>query len=155
MTTDEQTGRTTTFALPGGESIDMVWIKPGVFIMGSPKDEPGRYRDEGPQHKVKISQGFWLSKFVITQRLWQDVMGTRPWAGVRRVRRGSNNPAVYITWNDVQAFIEKLNKAEGAKVYSFPTEAEWEYACRAGTRGPWSFGNDRRYSAAAHWTPRS
>lgn len=69
-------------------------------------------------------------------------MKTRPWVGKDWVRESPNHPAVYISWNDVHAFIARLNQAEGSAVYRLPTEAEWEYACRAGTTTQWSFGDD-------------
>ena len=125
-----------------GGGMEMMWIEPGTFTMGSPSWEPDRDSDEGPQHKVTISRGFWLGKYEITQGQWEAVMGTRPWAGRDYVTENPNNPAVYISWNDVQAFITKLNKEEGSEVYRLPTEAEWEYACRAGTTTRWSFGED-------------
>ena len=70
-------------------------------------------------------------------------MGTTPWtvSGRDRVQQNSSHPAVWITWNEVQSFIQKLNDAPGSDVYRLPTEAEWEYACRAGTTTRWSFGN--------------
>ena len=135
-------GEDPTFSLPGGATMEMVWIEPGTFMMGSPEDEPGRYDREGPQHEVTISRGFWLGKHEITQTQWERVMGTCPWVRKAWAREDPNHPAVYISWNDVQAFIAKLNEAEEAEVYRLPTEAEWEAACRAGTTTRWSFGDD-------------
>jgi len=134
-----------TVDLPGGPTMDFVWIEPGAFTMGSPESEPKRYGHEGPQHEVTISQGFWLGQYEITQGQWEAVMGTSPWSGQAYVRADSADPvypAVYISWNDVQAFVARLNGALGAEVYRLPTEAEWEYACRAGTTTRWSFGDD-------------
>jgi len=125
-----------------GVAIDMVWIEPGTFTMGSPSWEEGHESDEGPQHEVTISQGFYLGKYEITQEQWEAVMGTRPWAGQERVQEDPHHPAVYISWKDVEGFTDRLNEWEGEEVYRFPTEAEWEYACRAGTTTRWSFGND-------------
>jgi len=124
-----------TFTLPGGATIEMVWIEPGGFLMGSPEDEPGRDEDEGPQFWVEISQGFWLGKFELTVEQWHSVMGGTP-------DNGPNYPKEWISWNNVQTFIGILNDAEGAEVYRLPREAEWEYACRAGTTARWSFGDD-------------
>ena len=129
-------GETQTFSLPS-ISIAMVWIAPGSFMMGSPKSEEGRYRVEGPQHRVTISQGFWLGKYEITQAQWKAVMGSNP-----SYRKGANRPVDSISWEDVQGFISTLNQAAGKEVYRLPTEAEWEYACRAGTTTRWSFGDD-------------
>jgi len=130
--------------LPGGATMTMVWIEPRTFTMGSPDTEPDRDSSEGPQHEVVITQGFYLGKFELTQGQWEAVMETTPWAGVdyeEYVEEAPNNPAVYISWEDMQAFIDSLNTAEGADVYRLPTEAEWEYACRAGTTTRWSFGD--------------
>ena len=132
--------------LESRHGLEFVWIKPGTFKMGSPSSEKDRYDNEGPVHMVRISEGFWLGKCEVTQGQWESVMRTQPWQGIfkikRYVRSGANNPAVYISWNDVQKFIGRLNAAAGSKVYRLPTEAEWEYACRAGTRTRWSFGDD-------------
>ena len=122
--------------------MEFVWIQPGTFVMGSPDSEPGHDSDEGPQHEVTISRGFWLGKYEITQRQWESVMGTTPWSGQEFVRSNPNHPAVYVTWEDVQEFIRRLNGAAGESVYRLPSEAEWEYACRAGTMSWWSFGDD-------------
>ena len=131
-----------SFPLPGGAALEMVWIKPGIFVMGSPEGEAGRYSVEGPQHEVTISRGFYLGRREITQGQWETVMGTRPWDGESFVQVNPDHPAVYISWEDVQSFIKKLNEAAGSSVYRLPTEAEWEYACRAGTTTRWSFGDE-------------
>ena len=139
------TGTAQTFTHSLGDksvSMDFVWIEPGTFMMGSPESEPGRYSDEGPVHEVEISRGFWLGKYEVTQGEWESVMGTTPWSGESYVRLNPSHPAVYISWDDVQEFVDKLNVAAGSAVYRLPTEAEWEYACRAGTSTRWSFGDD-------------
>ena len=135
-------GEERMFSLPGGGEMAFVWIGPGVFQMGSPSSERDRDSDEGPLHEVEISRGFWLGKYEVTQGEWEAVMGETPWSGEDYVRSNSSHPAVYISWNDVQEFIEKLNVAAGSSMYRLPSEAEWEYACRAGTRTRWSFGDD-------------
>ena len=124
------------------DDIEMVWIEPGTFQMGSPSSEPGRDSDEGPVHEVTISQGFYLGKYEVTQGQWESVMGTRPWQSRSYVRSGLNYPAVFVSWGDAQEFIRRLNTSLGSEVYRLPTEAEWEYACRAGTTTRWSFGDD-------------
>ena len=96
----------------------------------------------GPLHEVEISRGFWLGRYEVTQGQWEAVMGETPWSGKSYVRSNPSHPAVYISWHDVQEFIEKLNAASGSSVYRLPSEAEWEYACRAGTTTRWSFGDD-------------
>ena len=124
--------------LPGGAEMEFVWIEPGVFQMGSPSSEPDRSSDEGPLHEVEISEGFWLGKYEVTQGEWESVMGSNPSHYTGDDRR----PVEQISWNDVQGFIATLNDAAGSDVYRLPTEAEWEYACRAGTQTRWSLGDD-------------
>ncbi len=124
--------------LPGGASMEFAWIEPGVFQMGS---DTGR-TDERPVHEVEISRGFWLGKYEITQGQWKAVMNDEPWSGRKRVISDPSYPAVIISWDEVQEFISRLNAAVGEELYRLPTEAEWEYACRAGTQTPWSFGDD-------------
>ena len=119
------------------------WIEPGRFLMGSPESEPGRESDEGPQHAVTIGRGFYLAKYPVTRGQWERVMGTAPWSQGSCAPSSPHHPAVYISWHDVQEFIGRLNAASSEQLYRLPTEAEWEYACRAGTTTSWSFGDDR------------
>ena len=133
---------TLTARLPGGAMMPFVYIQPGTFAMGSPDTEWGRDSNEGPQHQVTINQGFYLGKYEVTQGQWEAVMGTKPWLGAPYVEPNPNHPAVYVSWNDAQAFIQKLNAAARDSLYRLPAEAEWEYACRAGTTTSWSFGDD-------------
>jgi formylglycine-generating enzyme required for sulfatase activity len=118
--------------------MDMVLIPPGSFTMGSPTTETGRAPDED-QVTVTLTQIFFIGKTEVTQRQWQDVMETTPWKGKPFVREGDHYPATYVSWDEVQLFCKFLSAKEGA-VYRLPTEAEWEYACRAGTTTPFSFG---------------
>ena len=147
---DSPTGTEQTFShsLEGDKSVslDFVWIERGVFQMGSPESERESSDcswcdHEGPVHEVEISRGFWLGKYEVTQGEWEAVMGTTPWSGEDYVRSNPSHPAVEISWDDVQEFVDKLNAAAGSVVYRLPTEAEWEYACRAGTSTRWSFGD--------------
>jgi formylglycine-generating enzyme required for sulfatase activity len=139
-----------TAQLPGGATMDFVWIEPGTFTMGSPASEEGRNADE-PQHEVTISQGFYLGQFEITQAQWEGVMGTRPWAEQDFVQSNPSHPAVYISWDDMQAFVKGLDDAAGEMIYRLPTEAEWEYACRAGSTTRWSFGDDESQLGDYAW----
>ncbi|MDE2813776.1 MAG: formylglycine-generating enzyme family protein [Gemmatimonadota bacterium] len=140
--------------LAPGVPLDMVWIEPGVFTMGSPLDEQGRNDDEGPPLEVRLTGGFYLSQCEITQRQWTAVTGEQPWSHYAdEVEDEPDRPAVYISWEDVQEFIAALNAAAGGQVYRLPTEAEWEYAGRAGTKTPWSFGDvETDLDLHAWWT---
>ena len=130
---------------------EWVWVQPGKFIMGSPESEPGRDTDESPQHEVSISRGYYLSKYTITMGQWEEVMGTPAWSGRSGTPSSPTLPAVFISWKDVQDFIARLNEAGGDGLYRLPTEAEWEYACRAGTSTMWSFGEDRHALGDYAW----
>ena len=140
-----------TFSLGRGGEMAFVWIEPGVFQMGSPESEEGRQDREGPLHEVEISRGFWLGKYEVTQGEWESAMGETPWSGESYVQEHPSHPAVYISWDDVQALIERLNASAGEAVYRLPTEAEWEYACRAGTSTRWSFGDDESQLTHYAW----
>jgi formylglycine-generating enzyme required for sulfatase activity len=120
-------------------SIDMefVLIPAGEFDMGSQSSEVGRYDDEGPVHHVTISEDFYMSKYEVTQKQWREVMGSAP-----SYFKGDDLPVEQISWDDVQDFIRELNKKENTDIYRLPTEAEWEYAARAGTITRYSFGDD-------------
>ena len=131
-----------TFDLPGGVKVDMVRVAAGKFTMGSPGSEPFRNSDEGPQHEVTISKAFYLGRHEVTQGQWAAVVGTKPWSGQAGVVENPDHPAVYVAWEDAQHFVARLNAAERDSVYRLPTEAEWEFACRAGTTSTWSAGND-------------
>ncbi|PID73408.1 MAG: hypothetical protein CSB33_04020 [Desulfobacterales bacterium] len=113
--------------LPG---MKFAWIPPGSFRMGSPDNEPGRWGDEGPQHKVKISKGFWMQTTAVTQAQWEAVMGSNP---SHFKNGGLDCPVERVSWNDAQELIKKLNQQGRDIRFRLPTEAEWEYACRAGT----------------------
>ena len=131
-----------TVPLPNGEQIEFVWIEPGSFMMGSPESErPGSVSDDETQHRVKLKNGFYLGKYEVTQSQWKAVMGTRPWA--EYVPSRAERPAVWVSWKDAQAFVDNLNANIGKYIYRLPTEAEWEYAARAGTTTRWSFGDQQ------------
>jgi formylglycine-generating enzyme len=115
-------------------------IPAGSFMMGSPEDETDR-EDNEHQHKVTISKAFYMQTTEVPQGKWKAVMGTEPWKGQTFVKEGPDYAATYVSWDDAVAYCKKLSAKEG-KTYRLPTEAEWEYACRAGTQTTWSFGND-------------
>jgi formylglycine-generating enzyme required for sulfatase activity len=137
--------------LPGGATMEMVWIEPGTFMMGSPAGEVGRSPDEGPQHQVTLSKGFYLGTYEITQGQWSAVMGRGPWSGDDKVPESPDIPATFLSWNDLQGFVHTLNVETGDSLYRLPTEAEWEYACRAGTKTRWSFGDEESQLGAYGW----
>jgi formylglycine-generating enzyme required for sulfatase activity len=112
------------------ECPEMVVIPAGSFEMGSPAGEAGRWDDEGPVHRVRIGRAFELGKTEVTQGQWKAVMGTSPSA---YSQCGDTCPVEQVSWEDVQEYIRRLNARSG-KVYRLPSEAEWEYACRAGRR---------------------
>jgi formylglycine-generating enzyme len=128
--------------LPGGATMAFVWIEPGTFMMGSPESDDLASGDESPQHQVTITQGFWLGRCEVAQGQWEAVMGTAPWSGEEYVRASAGYPAVYLSWTDTQELIQRLNQAQGQGLYRLPTEAEWEYACRARTTTRWSCADD-------------
>ena len=131
-----------------GESAAFVWIPPGEFMMGSPEDESGRYNDESPQHLVRFASGFWMQTTPVTQAQWQAVMGNNP-AYFKSV--GSDAPVERVSWNDVQEFIQKLNSTTKETQFRLPTEAEWEYACRAGSTTAYCFGDDESLLEQYAW----
>jgi formylglycine-generating enzyme required for sulfatase activity len=108
------------------------WIPPGRFWMGSPDEEEGRYASEGPQHEVTVGEGFWMFDTPCTQALWEAVMGENP-----STFRSSNRPVENVSWEDCSLFVQKINETlqleKPELSFSLPSEAQWEYACRAGT----------------------
>ena len=121
-------------------SIGMTFalIPAGTFQMGSPAGEAGRNDDER-QHKVTISRPFYLQTTEVTQGQWQKVMGSNP---AHFNTCGKDCPVEQVSWDDAQEFIRKLNQMEKTDTYRLPTEAEWEWACRAKSTGRFSFGDD-------------
>ena len=130
--------------------MEFVWIPAGSFVMGSPRGEKGRHSDE-IQHEVRISRGFWIGRFEVTQGDWLEVMGQNP-SNFKKC--GWRCPVERVSWDDAQEYMRRLNGLESGRGYRYrlPTEAEWEYAARAGTSNP-------RYGAlsevAWYWTWRS
>ncbi len=117
------------------------WIEPGTFLMGSPKSEADRepwVKGSETQHPVTLTQGFWLADTTVSQAQWQAVMGNNP----SNFKDSPNNPVEQVSWNAAQNFIKKLNTTIPRLHAKLPTEAQWEYACRAGTTTPFSFGGN-------------
>ncbi len=110
------------------------WIPPGRFLMGSPSKEAERFDNE-TEHEVVLSDGFWLADTACTQALWEAVMGKNP-----SEFKGAERPVEQISWEDAISFIHRLNQQVTDLDLRLPTEAEWEYACRAGSQTPFWFG---------------
>jgi formylglycine-generating enzyme required for sulfatase activity len=121
--------------LPKGITLEMVGLPAGKFLMGSPDNDSSVYNNQKPQHLVKVNS-FAIGKYPITQAQYEAVMGTNP----SRFKNNPQNPVESVSWNDAQAFCQKLSQITG-KTYRLPTEAEWEYACRAGTTTRYYFGD--------------
>jgi formylglycine-generating enzyme required for sulfatase activity len=136
-------------ALPeGARKLEMVLISPGTFTMGSPEDERGRSDKEWLPHTVTISQPFYLGKYEVTQAQWKAVMGSMPKSKAMVI--GPNHPVGKVSWNGCQKFIKRLDAlAQGT--FRLPTEAEWEYACRAGTTTQYSFGDTLEHADQYMW----
>lgn len=111
------------------------WISPGRFLMGSPEDEPERSDDE-TEHEVMLTRGFWLGETAVPQAVWRAVMGENP-----SRFKGDELPVEQVNWDDCRRFVAKLAGMAPGLGPQLPTEAQWEYACRAGTRTAFSFGN--------------
>lgn len=136
-----------TIMLPGDVPLALVRIPAGTFMMGRYDGEWDSYEREDPQHQVTLAQDFYMGKYELTQRQWQAVMDTTPWSGREDVLEHLDSPAVYVSWDGAQSFITALNSHitntdQGTATFRLPTEAEWEYACRAGTMTRFYWGDD-------------
>jgi formylglycine-generating enzyme required for sulfatase activity len=123
--------------------MEFVLIPAGEFQMGTSDGD----KDEQPVHTVRISKPFYLGKYEVTQAQWQAVMGNNPSGFTGDPAR----PVEKVSWEDVQEFIRRLNTTESGVTYRLPTEAEWEYAARAGTTTAYSFGNDKGQLGQYAW----
>ncbi|MHB8520276.1 MAG: formylglycine-generating enzyme family protein [Limisphaerales bacterium] len=155
------TGKRFYRAVQSEAPTNMVFIPPGTFRMGSPTNEVDRADNEGPQTAVTISRGFWMEKYLVTQAEYLAVMGSNPsyFDGDRTASGGQNygidrsRPVETVSWFDATNYCGVLTQRERAagriatnSVYRLPTEAEWEYACRAWTSTRFSFGDDLGYT---------
>jgi surface protein len=134
--------------VPSAANLRMLWVRPGTFTMGSPVTEAGRNTDE-TEHNVTLTEGFYLGKYEVTQAQYEAVMtgNTNGLSATPSQFTGSNRPVEKVSWDDLQIFLARLNTLEAANLpagwtYVLPTEAQWEYACRAGTTTAYSWGND-------------
>jgi formylglycine-generating enzyme required for sulfatase activity len=120
--------------------MSLVYCAPGEFLMGSPDNDATARPDEKPQVRVPLTPGFYLGRHEVTQAEWQAVMQTTPWKNQEREHEGARHAATFVSWDDAREFCRRLSEREGLR-YRLPTEAEWEYACRAGTTTRFSFGD--------------
>ena len=145
----EEAPKEAPFAIKPGENftvpdlnLTMIWVEPGTFMMGSPVSEAGRIQNE-IQHQVTLTKGFYLGKYEVTQAQWSRVMGNTP-----SFFKGADKPVEQVSWNDAVEFCKKLTEMEKeagripqGMSYKLPTEAQWEYACRAGTSTMYWWGD--------------
>ena len=136
---------------PADAKFELIWVKPGTFMMGSPQDESGWKFNEN-QHQVTLTQGYYLGKYEVTVAQYKWVMGALP---EDNLSKGDNFPVGGADWNDAMAFCKKLTEMERkagrlpkGMSFQLPTEAEWEYACKAGTTTIYSWGNHPDQSKA-------
>ncbi len=124
----------------------MALIPAGEFMMGSPDSDRDAQRDEKPQHRVRIAKPFYLGKYLVTKEQWEAVMGNNP-----SHFKGLRNPVECVSWDECQQFLEKLYAKIGTQGGKFvlPTEAQWEYACRAGSTSKYCFGDEARLGVYA------
>jgi formylglycine-generating enzyme required for sulfatase activity len=135
--------------------LEMIWVEPGTFTMGSPTTEVGRNNDE-TEHNVTLTKGFYLGKYEVTQAQYQAVMtGNTETNSTGHVISATpsnwhgnpSRPVERVSWDDIQVFLDRLNDQQSGNIptgweYVLPTESQWEYACRAGTTTMYSWGND-------------
>jgi len=125
------------------------YIPAGTFSMGSNTEDGLAEKDEIPAHKVTLSKGFYMGVFEVTQAQWKAITGENP-AIFRVFEDSPNRPVEYVTWNQVDKYIEKLNELNLGK-FRLPTEAEWEYACRAGTQSPYYWGSEMAVNGSSEY----
>jgi len=124
---------------------EMILIRKGSFLMGDPQ-----IPEEKPVHRVEITQNFYMGKFIVTQKLWEQVMEELPI--IRHHQKSPNFPIINVTYHDVQEFINKLNSLSSGGEFDLPADAQWEYACRAGSKDAYCFGNNRKLLNEYAWS---
>ncbi len=147
---DDEQPSIETVMLANGVEMKFVYINAGTFTMGTNNASPG----EGPAHEVTLTQDFEIGQTEVTQAQWYALMKNDPRTWLHNPSRTKNCPQCpvdMVAWIDVVEFIKKLNELNDGYNYRLPTEAEWEYACRAGTTTTWSFGNDARLLDQYAW----
>ena len=132
----------------------LVPIPAGEFLMGTPKSEVDFEDEYEPQFRVTLTKSFHLSQSEVTQEQFGSVTGMTPWKDGIRIKEGNDYPATYVSWHDTVEFCRKLSEKEGVE-YRLPTEAEWEYACRAGTTTRYSFGDDAAQLGDYAWMDKN
>ena len=138
--------------------VKLVWCPPGEFTMGSPKTEKYRRSDAEDQVEVRLTKEFWIGKYEVRQGEWERVMGTTPWKGNVYVKESPRYAATSVSWEDATEFVAKLTTQEpqagrlpAGWRYTLPTDAQWEYACRAGTQTAYDVGSDESRLSDYAW----
>lgn len=129
-------GETLTLAVGDDVSFSFCWIPSGSFLMGSPSTEEGHEEIESPQHRIVIARGFRMSSTPVTRNQWAAVIGLLPSTPV-----DATHPVTEVSWDDAQRFLARLSEVHAPGSFRLPTEAEWEYACRAGSSGRYAGGD--------------
>ncbi len=148
----------TSIDLGGGVKLDLVWVAPGRFLMGSESGE----ENERPVHEVQLTKGFWMGKTPVTQEQWERVMGTNPSEfkcgkilGLFGGKTHPKHPVESVSWGDCQQFMKEINRRVPAGGFRLPTEAQWEYACRAGSTAAYCFGDGESRLDEYAWYDRN
>jgi len=143
---DRNSGMSCSFPLNKEVALSLLWIPAGTFYMGSLPTEEGHEDGESPRHRVMLTRGFWLARHAVTQGQWQAVMQATPSRMVQPDR-----PVVMVSWLGAQCFLKTLAGLVPGWWFRLPTEAEWEYACRAGTETRFSLGDTEDDLARSAW----
>jgi len=129
-----------------GLTLELVLVRAGSFLMGSPAGEKDREKDEGPQRQITLSQDFWMGETEVTQAQWLAVMGKATSTDFK----GPDKPVIWVSWTEAQDFCARLS-ARAGRTFTLPTEAQWEYACRAGSADMYFFGGDKKGLSDYAW----